>query len=207
MIIGICDDDRSWRAEAARILREYGSRRGLTFEMIFFENVQMLERHNGPPPEVLFMDIELQKEDPYQDVSLKSGIDAARMANQLWPDCQVVYLTNYLYYATEVYLTNHVFFVLKEQFPNRVEDVFAKIFHEQSQKRRKLVFSTSSRLTISLVPEQILYFERDRRITRIVTKNPEKVHVIHDKMDQVMQKLPALVLSGATTATSFTFPR
>lgn len=53
------------------------------------------------------MDIELE---------LDNGIQVAGMLNEKWPDCAIIYVTNYLFYAIDIYQTEHIYFVLKEQF-------------------------------------------------------------------------------------------
>mgnify|MGYP002550809194 FL=1 len=44
-----------------------------------------------------------------------NGIALAKQINALVPSCQIIFLSAYLKYATEVYAADHVYFVLKEQ--------------------------------------------------------------------------------------------
>ena len=74
--------------------------------------------------------------------------------------CQIVYLTNYLFFATEVYHTDHVFYVLKAQFADRIGEIFEKIFDRLSRIGEKLIFSVIGGEKLSAAPEDILYFER-----------------------------------------------
>ena len=54
----------------------------------------------GDPLEAIFMDVDLGEE---------NGIVLAGKINKRWKNCQIIYLTNYLSYATETYHTEHTF--------------------------------------------------------------------------------------------------
>ena len=88
------------------------------------------------------------------------------------------------------YHTTHTFFVLKEQFQERIGEVFGKIFHIMEQKSERLAFSVIGGKEVVLAPEDILYFERSGRTTRIVTLWGN--YEIWDKLQDVMEKLPEL---------------
>lgn len=133
----------------------------------------------GAALDLLFLDIELGEE---------NGIAIARRVNEKWKHCQIVYLTNFLFYATEVYQTEHMFFVLKEQFERRLEEIFQKFFHQTRQKERSLIFSVIGGSRLCLAPDEILYLERLRRVTRVVTVWGD--YAIWDKIDVLEQKLP-----------------
>ncbi|MBQ9068557.1 MAG: hypothetical protein IJ131_05755 [Eggerthellaceae bacterium] len=55
---------------------------------------------NERTPDLVFIDIEFDGK--------PEGIAAVREINERVPNCQVVYLTNYLQYAVDVYQANHV---------------------------------------------------------------------------------------------------
>lgn len=116
--------------------------------------------YQGEPIDVLFLDIEL---------SAENGIDLARELHKKRGSCQIVYLTGYQHYAAEIYHTVHTWFVMKKQFEDRLEDIFHKVLHEMAQKEKKLEFQLTSGKTILLAPEDIQYFERNGRSTRIQT--------------------------------------
>ena len=184
MKIGIFDDDKCWCERAVRIIEDYGKSCEMETEIIVFLSASEMERYQGEPLDVLFMDIELEQEN---DGNIRNGIDLTLRINERWKNCQVVYLTNYLCYATDVYHTEHVFFVLKEQFQNRIREVFEKVVHNLEQKTTRLFFEQIGGASVILAPEEILYFERDGRITHIVTK--QGVYSIRDKLGDVMKRL------------------
>lgn len=184
MRIGICDDNVLWYKNAKKIIYDHLEKLNIDSEFHYFSNRGELENYDGNPLDVLFMDIVLEPKKKRQ-----TGIDIISSINQKWKGCQIVYLTNYITYATDVYHTDHVFFVLKNQFEQRIGEVFHKILHELSQNRDHLVFSVTGSKEISLVPADIFYFERSLRITSIVT-----VYGTYDtrmKLSDLMEILPA----------------
>lgn len=182
MRVGICDDDRVWCEKAKKIIEGYAGRAGLDAETVIFASAEEAEQYEGSPMDVMFMDIVLDEEE-------KSGIEAAAEINRKWKDCQVVYLTNYLYYATEVYHTEHVFFALKEQFERRVDEILGKVLRELSQRREHMIFSVIGGRELSVVPADILCFERSGRKTNIITRNG--TFEIWDKLSALTDRLPA----------------
>lgn len=181
MVVGICDDDKSWCIEAGKRIEEYAGNVLLNVMVNYFENEEQLLCYEGSPMEVLFLDIELDG---------RNGIQVAQKVNKKWKNCQIVYLTNYLFYATEVYSTIHTFFVLKEQFEMKIGEIFQKVEHELSQQEKKLVFDVIGYKEVVLAPNEILYFERMNRTTKIVTVWGD--YEIWDKIKEIEKKLPEI---------------
>lgn len=180
MRVGICDDDRIWTEKARELLEEYEKSAGLSMDFFCFSGRKELLEYQGSSFDVLFLDIKLEKD---------NGIETAQEINSRWKNCCIVYVTDYLNYATDVYRTVHAYFVLKEQFGERLGEIMKKVQHELSQKERKLIFSSGGRKLL-LAPEEICYFERRGRTTYIRTKT-ETIEV-PDKLPDIMKRLPAV---------------
>ncbi len=129
---------------------------------------------------MVFLDIELSQD--------TDGIQLAGEINRRWSQCLVVYLTNYLYYATEVYQTEHAYFVLKEQFPQKAGMVLDKLLHTLARRDRKLFFTGRSQTELALAPGEIAYFERRGRVTQVVTHQGR--FEIPDKISDLAARLP-----------------
>ena len=99
MRVGICDDDAIWCRKAEQIIYKYADQTETELEVICFMIPEELNSYEGYPLDMLFMDIVLENNEE------KNGIDLVAMVNKKWKDCQIIYLTNYLFYATEVYHT------------------------------------------------------------------------------------------------------
>lgn len=181
MQVGICDDDGKWRQKAKKMILKYAKETDTKIDVLDFEGKKELEAYKGAPLEALFLDIVLGED---------NGIELAAEVNKRWENCQIVYLTKSLDYATEVYGTVHIFYVLKEQFARRIGQVFSKICHNLEKKREALIFCVIGGREVVLAPEEIRYFERSGRTTRVVTLWGD--FQIWDKLDDVMERLPCL---------------
>ena len=171
MRVGICDDDAIWCRKAEKIIYSYAAQTETELEVICFTTSEKLNSYDGYPLDMLFMDIVLENEEG------KNGIDIVTAVNKKWKDCQIVYLTNYLFYATEVYHTE-------------IGGIFGKVFHQLAQTREKLVYSVIGGKEVSLAPADILYFERSGRITNIITVYG--TYSIWDKLSVLTEGLPTL---------------
>lgn len=180
MIFALCDDDLFWCELAQDCIRDFCDKQSVDNTCIVFQNRQELTQYEGKIPDILFMDIELEGE---------NGIRLIEQLDNRWKHCQVVYLTNYLFYATEVYSTRHIYYVLKEQFQEKLPEVYEKALHEISQREQQLIFTLIGGDTLVLHPKEILYMERDKRITEIVTF--QQTYKIKDKIDQLASRLPS----------------
>lgn len=178
MIIAICDDDKIWCRKAQNIIKDYGKKIDLTVEILCFTDHEELMNYVGLPIDVLFMDIELNK---------TSGINIVSHINKKWEKCQIVYLTNYLFYAVDVYDTKHVFYVLKEQFSERIGGVFEKILHEMENRNKSLIFTCRDGQRVFLAPEEIYYFERLTRKTVIKTVWGD--YEIKERIDEIISRI------------------
>lgn len=179
-MIGICDDSHEWYLKAEKIIETYINASGDEAEILYFQDkASLLE--NKERMDVLFMDIVLCQDD-------EDGIQLAAVFRKKQQDCQIVYLTNYLFYAVDVYETEHSYFVIKEQFKDRIEKVFEKIKHNLKQSVNVLPFSVINEGKIVLKPEEILFFERKLRETEIVTETG--TYKIWNKLDEIEAFLP-----------------
>ena len=178
--IGICDDAREWYLKAEKIIRNFLKELEESIEILYFADEESLLQCEVDL-NILFMDIELFEKDG-------NGIQLAKIFSEKQRDCQIVYLTNYLYYAVDVYETEHSYFVLKEQFEQRIEQIFEKIRHKMNQRIKNLTFSVINGGQIVLSPEEIYYFERNLRETDVVTESGN--YKVWDKLDEIEKVLP-----------------
>ncbi|MDY4669033.1 MAG: LytTR family DNA-binding domain-containing protein [Oliverpabstia sp.] len=200
MRIGICDDGQLWCERAKKIVATYGLKHHLPMQIFVFLSEESLFEYEGRPLDVLFCDIDLNGSSEQKDfpeaikarekssVIRGDGISLVRKVNHRWPRCQMIYVTNYLYYATEVYQTKHAFFTLKEQFEKRIEEIFETILYQLKQEQDRLLFSMVGGGQIILVPSDVYYFERNGRVTNIATKHG--TYSVHEKLRDLLERLP-----------------
>ena len=178
----IVDDDASWREQAVDLLLSYARQEGLELYLNAYASPQELFEAQSGAPDVLFSDIELSQGE--------SGIDLVRHAAELWPRCQVVYMTNHLRYAPEVYVTDHLWFVLKESFADRLPEIMDKLQGLMEEDASLMVVRTTDRVIRSLPCRSVTHLERTSRVTRVSTADGS-VYLVPDRLTALLADAPA----------------
>ena len=184
MVIGICDDDKQWRESCKRTLEGFSLMIELTIEIKCFATAGELLEYKGTPLDAVFLDIELGRE---------NGIFVAKKLNKAWPSCQIIYMSNYLHYATEIYNTEHIWFVVKKDFRNKVGEIIHRIMYDLENKKSQIVLKTTKNELISIIPSDICYMEKEKRGTRIVTVWKE--YYVKERLDDILPQLSELDFS------------
>ena len=179
MRIGICDDELIWQEKARQTLEEYIIKMKIEYSITVFSAREEILSYEGYPLDLIFMDIDLAEE---------SGIEVAGRLNKKWPGCQIIYLTNYISYATEVYETKHTYFVLKKEMEERMAQVLKRACDKMAQKKEKIVLAVVGGEAVYLDIDDILYLERDRRYTLVHTVWGS--YRVKEKLDELLFMLP-----------------
>lgn len=177
MKIGICDDEPMILTETQRILTTYANTTTDSTIFSFSSSTDLLAFAKKKHLDLVFMDIELKE---------TTGIEAAKQLSVIQPDCQIVYLTNYIDYATDVYETEHCYYLLKSQLEKRLPDVMKKVEARLDILHEHLVINSKSRKHIIPVRE-ICYIESNKHLTYIHTTT-ELIETA-EKLDDITAKL------------------
>jgi DNA-binding LytR/AlgR family response regulator len=118
----------------------------------FLRTIEM----EGCPYSIVLTDIDLGTE-------RINGISLAEKINCISPDTQIIFISQYLQYATAVYETEHAYFIHKQQ----MEEYLPKAVKAACRKLEKLhtqylYFSGNSR-NYQVLCSDILYLERNLR--------------------------------------------
>lgn len=177
--IGICDDELAWQEKVTDILKAYGKRQKLELTVIGFCDGHSLSMYDGDMLHILFMDIGVNDGD---------GIDLACEVNEKWPECQIVYLAGSMLYALDIYRSQHLYFVLKDQFEQRLPEVMDKALRQLRLKESNIIMTVHGKEQHFFSPNEFLYFEREKRITRIITIRGE--FITNEKISSLIERLP-----------------
>ncbi|CDX04972.1 LytTr DNA-binding domain protein [Desulfitobacterium hafniense] len=103
------------------------------------------------------------------DIALEkgNGIELAKQLNRLNPACKIIYVTNYLNYATKVYDSEHIYFVLKSDLDQHLPQALQKAISLLEKENSEFIAIEQKGKIITIKQRDILYIERRKRTTYI----------------------------------------
>lgn len=122
----------------------------------FYTSKELLD-YQDIPLDAVFLDIELGRQ---------NGIMIAKKLNRIRPNCRIIYMTNYLHYATEIYNTEHIWFVVKKQFRDKIGEIINRILHDLENKTVHLVLKTVNNEIISGLYRRISVIWKEKKEER-----------------------------------------
>lgn len=179
--IGIFDDEAVYIEQAKDIISDALRKRNLKYHIYTFQSMKEYEafiKQANIEPDILFLDI---------DLKTYTGIDIAKEINHTFPWCQIIFLTNYLQYATDIFTTEHCYFILKDELEERIFDVLDKVMKELAfiQNKKLVLFLRGKKEIVN--QKDILYIERVKR-TSVVHLKEDTIEV-GDKLNDLEGKL------------------
>ena len=184
VVIGICDDDKKWLQTCKKTLTEFADLIHIELEIRTFLTAKELLEYKDVPLDAVFLDIELGRQ---------NGISVAKKLNETRPNCRIIYMTNYLHYATEIYNTEHIWFVVKKNFRDKIGEIINRILHDVEDKNSRLVLKTLKNEILSIIPSDICYLEKEKRGTKIVTVWDE--YHVKERLSDIFPQLSELEFS------------
>lgn len=183
--IYICDDDAlfasSLRAKVEQCFPDF-------FQISVFHSVGALQAAaEKTPPNIALLDIQLGQDDR----SLDNGIS---LASRLFPassQTQVIFITGYVEYCSDVYETEHVYFLLKPLDPRLLERALQKAVERLEQQPPTLTIQ-SREGTFSLPLSDILYIESHMRKLNIHT--PKHTYEVPGSLSSLPQEIQSNML-------------
>ena len=171
--IVICDDDQALAARLADTICE--SRKDSKITLCASAAELEHELQGGCDPDIAVMDIRLGDD---------SGIETVKKLFQ-GRGTQVIYITSYVEYCTDVYETEHVYFLKKPVDGAALELALQKAEKKLSETQKKLCFSRRSG-TVCFRPEEILFFESSYR--KLYVHTDTVTEELYAAIDDVMKE-------------------
>lgn len=180
--ICIFDDDLRDAQAARDQIAVYAVSVGLVCDISIYttEKELMTRAKEGRQIDLLFSDIHLGAEG-------KNGIEVVKRFQKFQPACRVVYLTNYLVFATDVYDTPHFYFVLKSELEQRLPDVLSKVMAVVPHRHDQMLRVRKKNAELMIAQEDIIYCEHHGRTTDIVTTG--ETYAVNQKISDLMRML------------------
>lgn len=126
------------------------------------------------------------------DIELKdaNGIEFAEYIRNKNENVRIIFISNYINYATEVYNTDHTYFVLKTNAENRLPDAIKKAIIQLDKINEEFIaIETLTYETVVIKVSEIIYIERLLRETIIYTlSGKETTHLNIDKINKKINK-------------------
>ena len=163
--IAVCDDEELHRRRTSELIRNTpGFDTSPIREFSRAENLLDSIGEDTYLPDIAVLDIQMGETD---------GIELAIKLNRLAPECQIIFLTGYIAYATRAYDAEHVFFVLKTEPADRLRAALGKAAERRRASSCQQIIITVNGVLRRLLWNQVQYLERVLRRTRIVTTGGE----------------------------------
>lgn len=179
--IAICDDIPAYQqiiqSEIEKVLK-------LSHKITLFSTgKEFLEKlsEGKCPYQIVFMDIDFGTENI-------SGISIAKKISAVNPMTQIIFISQYLEFASDVYETAHVYFIIK----NRLSELLGKALNTALSKlsevqKQHLYFRTKQGLQ-KVDIHKIWYMEKNLRNTILFTAS--KIFQTSQKIEELLEQLP-----------------
>ncbi len=167
--IAVCDDISEHLQHSQNMIQDILASKEINCEIYPFhtsEDLLQSIRDKKIRPEIAVLDIELNGE---------SGINLAKKMNQYLPTCQIIFLTNYIDYASDVYEAEHVWFVTKKKADRYLEPALDKaiaVLTESSTHIQGIIVRNQGK-SIVVPLNTILYISRVGRKAQIKCMHQE----------------------------------
>ena len=177
----ICDDEQDYIDRAKKVLQEFADEIGVKVNIITYTEPRDLIKDLETKkiiPALIFMDIDFEN---------TTGIKTVEKINEMFKEGRIIYLTNYLEFATDVYTTEHFYYVKKGELKDRLPDILEKFRKEMESENKYYRTALKNKKFVSIKVKDILFFERQGRYTNIYTK--DNVYQTKDKLDEIENEL------------------
>lgn len=185
--IAICEDEKihlkTIQEELQKISasEQYG-----TFDIHSYlnrEEQEKLYEKDAPKFDIIFMDIELKGLEI-------SGIELSKRIHQIHPLTQIIFITQYEEYCSDVYEERHVYFIHKPKMSSYIPKALekaVKVLREEEKNYLHIIYKRKE----SYVPvHDILYLERNKRTTTIYcTGKEQKKYEAGEKLEELIERL------------------
>ena len=164
LCIAICDDERIHLRHTAELIDSALAARSADISCFDSSEALLQAVVSGYAPDIAVLDIQMESMD---------GIELAKRINELAPECQVIFLSGHIEYASKVYDAEHVFFVLKSQSETYLKSALEKAVRRREGAKANYIVITNGANAQRVPWDRVQYLERVLRRTKVVTADGE----------------------------------
>lgn len=181
LCIGLCDDNPLHLRMIAQELRRLCEMREIEAEIHPWDSgAQLLKDLESYEIQLYILDIRMPG---------ITGIEVAKQINLVQPSAQIIFISSYLEYFSDVYETEHLYFVLKSQMAQRLPDALDRALNKLGQAQAGVSFMLRSRSQVIPIPiHSILCIEKELR--KIIVTTTHDHYEMYAKLQEVLSQLP-----------------
>lgn len=161
MVIGIIEDDSYFLNILNDKVKKVIQENDIILTYNNFKSFDDVLNDKKQEFDLLLLDIELGK---------NNDIDLALKVNEITPYTQIIYITAYMQYVSDVYQSKHTYFINKENldkyFPIAINQAIENINHLKSQ----YLYISWNKQKNEVYQKDIIYIERKSRVSYVYTK-------------------------------------
>lgn len=106
-----------------------------------------------------------------------NGINIANQINHMHTSCLIIFVSNYLSYATSVYDSNHIYFVLKSEIDSRLPKALEKAYSEYVKLQSNYINISYQNTNHRIALYHITYVESYGRYLHINTTDASHQYI------------------------------
>ena len=172
--IYICDDSPACAQEIAAIARQAAPDWAIR---VFLGSDAFLAACRRCPPQIALLDV---------CIDGRNGFELAQELNTADPACRILFLSDYLQYATDAYDVEHVCYILKSQMAERLPLFLGKVMALLQDHASRMLPVTFGSSTLLLPQRDILLLEHTVRITYVVCR--ETSYRTYERVESLLGK-------------------
>lgn len=185
--IAICEDEKLHAKAIQEQLQELersGKYEKLDIQTYLKEEKQQeLYTADAPEFDIIFMDIELKGLEI-------SGIELSKRIHQMHPLTQIIFITQYEEYCSDVYEEKHVYFIHKPKMDIYMPKALEKAIKALKVEEKNFLYINYKRKESYVPIHDILYLERNKRETTIYcTGEPPRCYEAKEKLSELIERL------------------
>ena len=127
---------------------------------------------------ILVLDIQMPEQ---------SGIALAKAVSREDPDCQIVFVSGFVCYVSDVYDVPHVAMVMKDRLEDQLPKFLLHAARQARQQARKWMTVQIRGKEERVLVSNVRYLERSGHVTRIYLKNGQSLQT-REKLDTLLSR-------------------
>ena len=118
----------------------------------------------------------------------ENGIQLARFVKRRNPGCQIIFISSFLNYATDVYCADHVWFLLKDQLEQRLPMALSKAMENLDPSGISHLVFKRGRERISINTSSIICIESHQR--KVLIYCSDRIEEAYASISELSKQLP-----------------